>query len=574
MKRVISLAILAASLNLAAFAQDINPTVTVTNIYEGEASGIVKPTQPLHIPDSVSRFNLDFDYAVFENPYQGSYDFRPYAVQIRPQSSVVKDGKLYLKGGLGYTLHPDLHLVYTPVSSPNLVVSLFANHESYFGNLWNYNAPVMGDFAFKANPGDKTAQAAHRGASDAGARLRWAWDNGQISAAAAWNNVFSSIDRGQPYSHGANYASLDLGFESLDTKLDYKFGLNLRSGADVSKAAPYRMGATEIKADFSLGSIEIGYHTASVDVDGGVQILGGDANSVNGSVAIVPSDEFWIWEWQFKVGLCVSVLFGNDKTAAPLYWETTHTPMFTKKGQWVFPRVTVTRMFSKAFTLDLGVTGGEKYASYWDFVQEHPYLGTLNAVGAFMDNTVEKVNAWTGVRGIISDSFQYNLKAGYRLVDNDLMWKAVPDYTGVADALPHLGYGNYSKAYAMLSTEWVVEPFNLKGDYELGKAWIHGNDPFFAPPVFKGSLKGTYHWGERIRAGIRGDWATRRVADMAGATITLPGYVDLGLFGEFQWRRNLSFWLNAGNLLNQTVMTDPFIAERGISFTVGAILKL
>jgi len=298
------------------------------------------------------------------------------------------------------------------------------------------------------------------------------------------------------------------------------------------------------------------------------------ADSFNGQVTIAPRDEFEFWEWYFNIGFCVSALFGSDNTAGLLPGEAAHADMFTKKGQWVFPRVSVTHMFSEKLIFEAGLTGGEKYASYWDFVQEHPYLGALNCTGAFLDNTVEKMNVWTGIRGLILGAVQYGFKAGYRMVDNDLLWKAVPDAAGLPDMLPRLGYGNYNQVYANLTTEWVSEPFSVNGNYEFGKTWILGNDPFFAPPLFTGSLKADYHWGERIRAGVRGSLATGRIADMAGAKLTIPGYVDLGLHGEFQWRRNLSFWLDAGNLLNQTIMIDPFVAERGVTCTAGVVLKL
>ena len=69
-----------------AYAQNLNPTVEVTNAYAREASGIEKPSQLRDVPDSVLRFNLDFDYAVNETPYRGAYEFKPYLVQLRPQA--------------------------------------------------------------------------------------------------------------------------------------------------------------------------------------------------------------------------------------------------------------------------------------------------------------------------------------------------------------------------------------------------------------------------------------------------------------------------------------------------------
>ena len=96
------------------FAQNLNPVVEVTNTYAREADGIEKPAQLLPVPDSVYSFNLDMDYSVRNTPYQGSYEFKPYLVQLRPGARLSGEQKLYLKAGAGYSLHPELDLVWDP----------------------------------------------------------------------------------------------------------------------------------------------------------------------------------------------------------------------------------------------------------------------------------------------------------------------------------------------------------------------------------------------------------------------------------------------------------------------------
>ena len=79
---------LAAAVTALAYGQNLNPTVEVTNAYQGGASSIAKPAQQMAVPDSVTRFNLDFDYSVFEKPYRGAYEFTPYYVQLKPRPSL------------------------------------------------------------------------------------------------------------------------------------------------------------------------------------------------------------------------------------------------------------------------------------------------------------------------------------------------------------------------------------------------------------------------------------------------------------------------------------------------------
>ena len=57
---------------LSAGAQNLNPTVSVTRDYEGKLMEVHKPSMAMFVPDSLHRFDLDFDYSVFANPYKGA----------------------------------------------------------------------------------------------------------------------------------------------------------------------------------------------------------------------------------------------------------------------------------------------------------------------------------------------------------------------------------------------------------------------------------------------------------------------------------------------------------------------
>ncbi len=576
MKRAIIIPVL--FLQIAAFAQDLNPTVTVVNEYEGEASGIVKPAQVMNIPDSVSRFTLNFDYSVFESPYMGSYEFKPYSVQIRPRKDNNREGLLYVKAGAGYTLHPDLHVVYTPFTKPEFALSVFANHESYIGNYWNFKADGTDPVELVKDPDNRTAQAGRIGGSDLGARMRYSWGSGELNTVAAWDNLFSSIDRGGKSGRLANLFDFETSLKSIESPLDYDATLKVRAGADRYRYAvnPAGINATEINFTGSLGTLHAGLNNLSIGADMAFQFLGADADAYSGYFAFIPRDEFWLGGWHFDVGLRVSALFSGDATVGAIYGEpAAHQAMFTRGGQWIYPHVLITKGFAgDKFFFDAGLTGGERYGSYWDFVSEHPFLGAGNVAGAYLDNTIEKLNVFAGIRGAVTGHLEMKLKGGYRMVDNELMWKAVDGGAGVPDMLPHLGWCSYNQAYSALDVEWLRDPFSAKIGVEAAYSWLREDGSFFAPSILKGTSEFKYHWGDRIRTGIRGDWQTSRKAVLAGNEVKIPGYCDLGLFGEFQWRKDIAFWLEAGNLLNMTIMSDPFIAQRGVSVTGGVIFRL
>ena len=64
----ILLAAAVASWPLAASAQNLDPTVEVNRSYEGKLIEVNKPMLEMAVPDSVLRFDLEFDYEVFDNP--------------------------------------------------------------------------------------------------------------------------------------------------------------------------------------------------------------------------------------------------------------------------------------------------------------------------------------------------------------------------------------------------------------------------------------------------------------------------------------------------------------------------
>ena len=67
-----------------ASAQNLDPTVEVNRSYEGKLMEVHKPMLEMAVPDSVLRFDLDFDYEVFDNPYKGAYEFKPYTMELQP----------------------------------------------------------------------------------------------------------------------------------------------------------------------------------------------------------------------------------------------------------------------------------------------------------------------------------------------------------------------------------------------------------------------------------------------------------------------------------------------------------
>ena len=108
--------VLAAIAALPVSGQNLDPTVEVSRAYEGKLMEVHKPQLKMAVPDSVLRFDLEFDYSVSESPYKGAYEFSPYTLDMKPSPTIRDINSFYLKAGAGYQLHPALDLLLTPAT--------------------------------------------------------------------------------------------------------------------------------------------------------------------------------------------------------------------------------------------------------------------------------------------------------------------------------------------------------------------------------------------------------------------------------------------------------------------------
>lgn len=534
-------------MSFGALAQNLNPVVEVTNVYEREASGIEKPSQLLALPDSVFRFNLDFDYSVRTTPYQGAYEFKPYLVQLHPQARPLQEGTLYVSGGAGYGFHPELTAVWTPLRRDNLRVSLYGDTRSYMGyyrNLVLREKEVVSD-GLQDNGGCESRSAV-------GANLLLNWTSGAFLADIGYKNVLGTDSFGQ-FSHNI------LQFQGR-VKGQGSEAFSYEAGTRVAY-----LGVLDFRETHTVSDVGIGTRFAGQFLKLGIR-----AETVShradyyGNIAFTPRYLFSLGDFRFDLGVKLSFLYRSADDICP------HKPGY------VFPDVRIAwDAVPETLTVQAAVTGGDHLQSYESLLGRNAFLGSTywcEKSPFRLDNSVERVNASLGVRGNVAERFHYDLKAGYQLYQNAFTWGFPTDDTLV----PVTGYltGSLHTFYASLDAGWKSERIDagaqLYYGYTLVPDLVTAEElHLFAPAPFGAKGHFQYNWGGRIRAGVDVDARSAQKSRNA----TLPAYADLGLSGDLQMTRMLGFWLRVGNLLNQSVQRVPFHAERGIYFTVGARLN-
>lgn len=546
MKQYISAATALLLGALSVQAQNLNPTVEVTNLYEREATGIEKPSQLMEMPDSVLKFNLDFDYTVQSTPYKGSYEFKPYLIRLHPQSIPSEEGWLWVRGGAGYTFHPQLSAVWTPVQNGNFRLNVYGDHLSYMGN---WRQITLKDSYLDWHNGNYLSGICARSAVGANALV--AWDSGQFTVDGQYRNISgTNLARGD---RSNNMVRLKARVGSIpDATLFYEVGTRVS----------YLGTQGDFREWHSVSDAAIGTRFAGVNhLRLGIAMETVSNNfGFMGNLAALPHYLLTIGGFNLDLGVKLSYMFRSDGGFYP------------SKSDFVFPDAYMSfEVFPDALVLQAAATGGDHPMVYSDHIESNPFFMPY---AHYMDNSVERFNLMAGARGTVWARLHYNLKAGYSLWKNGFLYGCTESSQtlrdgqfGYAPAFGNLPY--YHQFYTDLKLGWASEVIDVDGHLLFRKTTIE-EDWLFAPPVLSGDIKALYSWGGRVKAGVLLEGQTERYARRA----VVPGFIDLGLYAELQMTRSLSFWLRAGNLLNQTIQRIPFYAEKGVWFSVGAQLNL
>ena len=533
MKKIFISAVLLV-MGTGAFAQNLNPTVEVTNVYAREATGIEKPSQLLEMPDTVLRFNLDMDYTVNNTPYRGSYEFRPYLVQLRPQPRPSDEGTLFVRAGAGYSLHPEATVVWTPVKKNNFRLNLFGDHSSYFGDYRNIR---LQDRVYQADGTYSRGREMH---TAVGADGLYTWAGGSFAADVQYRNILGTSFTQGDLSN--NILQLRAGVKSAPgTAWDYEANTRLANITRADFREFHTMTEGSLGTHFGAHRIGMGLFAETVSQTGGFV----------GKAGLVPHYFLNTGNFHMKLGVRLSFLFRSDAAFCP------------HPSGIVFPDVQISfDAVRDALVLYASATGGDNIISYDRMLSQNAFMG------GFLwhtDNMVTRLNAAVGLRGNIASRFHYDVAGGYSWNENAWTW-------GVVGDAPSMGYASpLHTFYVKANLGWKSERIDVDANVYYGYTPLPDlkGQTLFAPAPFKAQAHAFYIWGGRIKGGVTADIRSK----LPGPRV-IPGFVDLGLLASLQMTRTLGFWLKGGNLLNQTIQRVPFYAEKGVYFTLGATLSL
>ena len=567
---VIALAALFAAQN-ASQAQDLDPTVVVNKAYEGKLVQVHKPTFEMAVPDSVARFDLDFDYLVSEQPYKGADGFTPYILNMKPETAAPALRTLYLNAGAGYSLHPTLDAVWSPLKGKTFRLDVYAHHRSYVGNYRSFR------------PQNTTSEEIRidRWRESGGDKAHWAGYDFMTRAGVDGRFERESLSAGFDVSY-YGLASKDLQKKRMYDALDVRLGVSSKPKVDphfrYEVSAAYRLaedklnytyygkgylGEHVIDFDFALGQVFAGGHQVMVDVETDVALY----QQQNLWQAIfVPHYVFSKGRWNVDAGVRVST-----------YGPTAYPDV--KAGYAVI---------KDAMRIYAGVGGGTSLNTYASLLERNHHVDprfNYDASG-LMGVTVERVSASLGIEGRVGSVFSYDLHGGYANYANDVLDAVVESTDPISGGrlyLPALGYSAYQKYFAAAHWLLLSDDIRFDGKVEYTYAWgLDDSADLFLPAAVTGEVSFEYNWTKRIFAGVDCGFSTARRGSVWvkipggpwSEKAVIPGFADLGLSFKYAFNRSFSLWARGGNLLNMTIQRNPLYAEKGANLTVGICLNL
>ena len=577
MRNIFVISVFSCLFALSAAAQNLDPTVEVRREYEGKLVEVHKPVFEMAVPDSVTRFALDFDYSVFDNPYKGSYEFNPYLLSMKPSASDNGESNFYLRAGAGYQPHPTVDVVWSPTFKRKGVnLDVYAHHRSFIGNYLTIAPDNFNYYSVDLDRLPKSVTGLHKWygydmLTRAGAVARHDWDQIAIDYSAGY---YGLAQKDRLWTRGYNALDASFGLQTkpedreslvVELDVDYRYGEDVVRGSKLYE----NLGGMNLH----LRPFWVENHRMSFDIETNVASYTGAYQFVGGDISMIPRFVFIKDRLTADLGLRISKMLTNEDV----------------NEQVIYPDLNFTYvLFPKSLKFYFRATGGGEFESYSSTIASNHHVTHLMSQD-MLGYKIERICLTAGVDGRITDKFSYNFRGGYANYAN-LRHYQVEMVESPSFLMTYLGC---QKWFAAVDWAFDLENIRFNGTVSYDHYWENSNvyaggtlgrTAVLRPAPLTGKAAVKYNWKERLVCGADCEFSDAlkgsfTVVDPDSNLIpvrdaVIRGYADVGVFAEYATARNITLWMRAGNLLNQTIQRTPLYAEKGVNFTLGISMNL
>lgn len=535
-----------AALCLASFAldaQNVNQTIQVTNDYRTSAPEANKKSLDLKVADSLYSFDYRFDYSVFDTPYQGSYEFSPYAVMLDTRQKEKYLNRFFLSAGAGYSFHPELELDWEMRPADNVSLSVFANGDGYYGCYKVLDSKL----ARTGNSAD-----GFDFSDNAGINANIRTYSSVLGFELGHNGIFAA-DRIAGSGYNSFYAKASaksiknaVSFFFYDLSLAYSYGMDNIYYSSLNQALLAEHNAV---ISGTVGPVLDNRYRFLVDLYAEYDNMP-SRQQYSTLVKVTPRVEFQLGRSLLSAGVKFFFDPQNTFTLAP---DIRFNASF----------------YSNRLDVGAYIGGDSKMNSHSALKRQyHFFVPAMLPCSEEIQITSERLNAGL-FAGLNFRNFKMRLGGGWAYVQNDL---AQSFTLNAGRAFDCFVLADYQMLKADLNFDWFSEKLRASMDLKLRHAFSYKNnsEPVFAPSLLSGGLDVKYAFNKRIHAGLNLEAATGRRQRPGVEVLEIPAWICPGLSADYVLNDKWTFWAKAGNLAGMSPRYDLTHIQSGPYLTLGA----
>ena len=557
MKRIFL--IIASLSSLPLFAQ-IDPTVEVDRSFDGAIVDVSKPDLPVVVADSLQKFDLSFDYSIFNRQYRDLYDFSPFEVANLDIKGTGRPPFFYARVGAQYPLIPSAELHFQAGTDKGAHFTLFARHDSFWGKLPD---------AF----GNENEFDASRMNNKVGGNLTYAWATGEMKLDASYS--FDRYD--YPIDlHNNNAFNISANFNSANTEensIYYDVTLAFRNTAkkmteQVDKmvsgdSRQFVLGENYLKVAGLVGA-SFEKHRVYIDMNVEFAKYSQFHDFSTGVVEVSPIYQLrnnWL---DAKLG----IKFGNNYS---LKGKTVDTEMESESSTTFCPNIDARfSLLRKVFWAHAVIGGGNDINPYSEMMKDCPVLVPYTDI-KFGNRPLD---AKLALESYIFGHLSLNAFGSYTIFNNKLLF--VPSYA--TDGVPEIlaRYEDVNRFSFGVEAFFQSQDFIIGGKMQVNSYKDSEKEVVTELPKCEGNAFLRYNFRERIiaqvdlnyRSGVSGTFFGMENNGGYGV-YSVPEIVDMDFNLNFIINRHLSVYGKAGNIFNRRNQYMPLYIEPGRNFGGG-----
>jgi len=255
---------------------------------------------------------------------------------------------------------------------------------------------------------------------------------------------------------------------------------------------------------------------------------------------------------------------------------------------FIYPRVNISyRLLDEQVIAYGGTEGGLEQNTYYNFKEENPFVSpTLNVMP-----TSQLFNGFAGLKGKLSNSFGYNIRASYGKSENQALF-IVNTFKGTGEQSEGYEYGNsFNVIYDDINTlsvfgELKIEPsenFSLGINGTFYNFDTSNETEAWNLPELKATVFSNFNFSEKVYGGVSIFYVGER-KDMFtvlggifnlpfSEIVTLDDYIDANVHLGYIVNDQLSFFIKGSNLLSDSYEKWYNYPVQSIQGLLGATYK-